>query len=186
MVQAAITVLLIPYSVDEVFATAQYLWQSTRVGRSFWRTLTFGGPVLSDQRDSAQGLNMPISQILGHFINGGVTYPWNLVACALIGAGLLGTRLLFGVEPPLYFSDHTAGCVAIVIAITAWAEVARPVRLLNVPLGLWVAASPFLLDGGGTVATVAHLAAGLALAGLSLPRGARSREHYGGWDQYIL
>jgi hypothetical protein len=33
---------------------------------------------------------------------------------------------------------------------------------------------------------VADLVAGLALAGLSLPRGTRSREHYGGWDQYIL
>jgi hypothetical protein len=86
----------------------------------------------------------------------------------------------------LYFSDHTAGCVAIVIAVTAWAEVARTVRLLNVPLGLWVAVSPFLLDGGTAVALVADLVAGLALAALSLPRGARSQEHYGGWDQYIL
>lgn len=186
LVQAAITVLLIPYSIDEVFATAQYLWQSKRVGHPFWRTLIFGGPVLSERRDSVQGLNMPIGQILGHFIKGGATYPWNLVACTLIGAYLLCTRLLFGVEPPLYFSDHTAGCVAIVIAVTAWAEVARPVRLLNVPLGLWIAASPFLLDGGAIVASVADLVAGLALAVLSLPRGTRSREHYGGWDQYIV
>jgi nucleoside-diphosphate-sugar epimerase/uncharacterized membrane protein len=186
LVQAAITVLLIPYSVDEVFATAQYLWQSKRVGRSLWRTLIFGGPVLSEQRDPVQGLNMPISQIAWEFLRGGVTYPWMLVGCTLIGAYLLCTRLLLGVEPPLYFSDHTAGCVAIVIAVTAWAEVARTVRLLNVPLGLWVAVSPFLLDGGTTVAMVADLVAGLALAGLSLPRGTRSREHYGGWDQYIL
>jgi nucleoside-diphosphate-sugar epimerase/uncharacterized membrane protein len=186
LVQAAITVLLIPYSVDEVFATAQYLWQSRRVGRSIWRTLIFGGPVLSERRDPVQGLDMPISRILNGFLSGGVTYPWNLVACALIGAYLLCTRLLFGVEPPLYFSDHIAGCVAIVIAVTAWGEVTRTVRLLNVPLGLWVAASPFVLDGGTTVALIADLVAGLAIAALSLPRGARSREHYGGWDQYIL
>jgi hypothetical protein len=51
---------------------------------------------------------------------------------------------------------------------------------------LWVTASPFLLDGGTTVALIANVAAGLALAALSLPRGTRSREHYGGWDQYIL
>jgi hypothetical protein len=125
---------------------------------------------------------MPIGQIAWEFLKGGVTYPWTLLGCTLIGAYLLCTRLLYGVEPPLYFSDHTAGCIAIVIAVTAWAEVARTVRLLNVPLGLWVAASPFLLDGGTTIALVA----GLALAGLSLPREERSREHYGGWDQYIL
>jgi hypothetical protein len=129
---------------------------------------------------------MPISRILKGFLGGGVTYPWSLVACALIGAYLLCTPLLFGFEPPLYFSDHIAGCVAIVIAVTAWGEVTRTVRLLNVPLGLWVAASPFVLEGGTTVALVVDLAAGLALAASSLPRGTRSREHYGGWDQYIL
>jgi hypothetical protein len=129
---------------------------------------------------------MPISQIAREFLKGGVTYPWTLVGCTLIGIYLLCTRLLFGVAPPLYFSDHTAGCVVIVIAVTAWAEVARTVRLLNVALGLWVAASPFVLDGGTTMALIADVAAGLALAGLSLRRGARSREHYGGWDQHIL
>ncbi|KLK90194.1 vitamin K epoxide reductase [Microvirga vignae] len=186
LVQAAITVLLIPYSVDEVFATAQYLWQSRRVGSPVWLTLIVSGPVLSEQRDPVQGLNMPIGRIAWEFLRGGVTYPWTLVGCTLIGVYLLCTRLLHGVEPSLYFSDHVAGCVAIVVAVTAWAEVARSVRLLNVPLGLWVAVSPFLLDGGTAIASVADLVAGLALAVLSLPRGTRSREHYGGWDQYIL
>ena len=30
------------------------------------------------------------------------------------------------------------------------------------------------------------VAIGLALIGLSLPRGARSEEHYGGWDRAIV
>ena len=42
LVQAAITVLLIPYSVDEVFATVQYLWQSRRIG---CHSTGFGNPV---------------------------------------------------------------------------------------------------------------------------------------------
>nr|WP_244470776.1 SPW repeat protein [Microvirga massiliensis] len=61
----------------------------------------------------------------------------------------------------------------------------RVVRRLHVPLGLWIAASPFLLDGGTTMALVADVVVGWALAALSLPRGTRSREHYGGWDRYI-
>jgi hypothetical protein len=186
LVQAAITVLLIPYSLDEVFATSQYLWRTHRVGRSLWRTLVFGGPVLSEQRDPLQGLDMPVGRILKGFIGGGVTYPWTLVLSALVGAYLLCTPLVLGVEPPLYFSDHIAGCTVLVIAVTAWAEVTRTVRLLNLPLGLWVAASPFVLGGATPVALVADLLAGLALAALSLPRGTRSSEHYGGWDQYIL
>ncbi len=41
----------------------------------------------------------------------------------------------------------------------------------------------FLLAGGSTVATLADVAIGLALIALSLPRGTRSEEHYGGWDR---
>ena len=72
------------------------------------------------------------------------------------------------------------------VAVTAMAEVARPVRFLNVPFGLAVAVSPFLFEGGTPVATVAAVIIGVALAGLSLPRGTRSEEHYGGWDQAIV
>ena len=186
LAQAALTVVLIPYSIDEVLATAQYLWQSRRAGRSFWRTLVFGGTAFSDEQDRTQGLALPLSRILREFLEGGTTYPWTLVVSTAIGGYLLCTPLLLDTRPPLYFSDHVVGCLVIVIAVTAWAEVARPVRLLNVPLGLWIALSPFMLEGGNTAATIFDVGTGLALAGLSLPRGKRSQEHYGGWDQWIV
>jgi hypothetical protein len=172
--------------VDEVLATAQYLWRSKRAGRSFWRTLLFGGPALSEARDPVQGLDMPFGQVVREFLRGGVTYPWALLAATFIGICLLCTPVFFRVELPLYFSDHVAGCLVVLIAVTAWAEVARPVRLLNVPLGLWVAASPFVLGDSNTAALISNLLAGLGLAALSLPRGTRSQEHYGGWDRYIV
>jgi hypothetical protein len=132
------------------------------------------------------GRSIKIERLPNDSLSGGVTYPWTLLAATFVGAYLLRTRLLFGVAPPLYFSDHVAGCFVIVITVTAWAEVARPVRLLNVPLGLWIAASPLLLEGGNTAALIGDLTAGLCLATLSLPRGTRSQEHYGGWDRYIV
>ena len=55
--------------------------------------------------------------------------------------------MTLGAEGPLYFSDHVVGCLVITIAVTALAEVTRAVRFFNVPLGLWVAVSPFLLAG---------------------------------------
>jgi hypothetical protein len=78
------------------------------------------------------------------------------------------------------------GCLVITVAVTAMAEVTRIVRFLNVLLGLWVAASPFLLTGANTAAMVGDVVLGLGLVLLSLPRGARSEEHYGGWDRYIV
>lgn len=59
----------------------------------------------------------------------------------------MATPLILGTEPPPHYSDHVAGCLVILIAVTAMAEIARPVRFLNVALGLSIAASPVLLAG---------------------------------------
>jgi hypothetical protein len=49
---------------------------------------------------------------------------------------------------------------------------------------LWVTVSPFLLAGAGGLSATLHVA--LGLAALSLPRGRRTKEHYGGWDRFIV
>jgi hypothetical protein len=72
------------------------------------------------------------------------------------------------------------------VSVTAMAEVARPVRLLNVAFGAWIASSPFLLEGAIGARAAGYVVAGLVLVGLSLPRGRRSQEHYGGWDRGIV
>lgn len=186
IIQAAVTVILIPYSVDEVLATVQYLWRAKRAGEPFWRTFWMGGPALSENQTPEPDLDRSPREFLKDFVLGGVTFPRTLVVSAALGVLLMATPLIFGTEPPLYFSDHIVGCLVIMIAVTAMAEVVRPVRFLNVLLGAWVAASPFLLEGGGTAAMAADIVIGLILIGLSLPRGARSEEHYGGWDRAIV
>ncbi|PDT39584.1 MULTISPECIES: NAD-dependent epimerase/dehydratase family protein [Sinorhizobium] len=186
IVQAAVTVVLIPYSIDEVLAAVQYLWRATKAGEPFWRTFWMGGPALSENQSPAPDLDRPASELIKEFITGGVNFPWTLVAGVGLGAMLMTTPLIFGSSPPLYYSDHVVGCLVILVAVTAMAEVARPVRFLNVALGAWVAASPFVLSGGGMVASVADFLLGLGLIALSLPRGTRSEEHYGGWDRAIV
>ena len=186
IIQAVVTVVLIPYSIDEVLATIQYLWRAKKAGEPFWRTFWKGGPALSENQTPEPDLDRPAWDLLREFAVGGVNFPWTLVTSAALGAFLMATPLFFGTEPPLYFSDHVAGCLVILVAVTALAEIVRPVRFLNVALGAWIAASPFLFDGGGTAASVAAVAIGLALVALSLPRGTRSDEHYGGWDRAIV
>ncbi|MQW85628.1 NAD-dependent epimerase/dehydratase family protein [Sinorhizobium saheli] len=186
IIQAAVTVVMIPYSVDEVLATIQYLWRAKRAGEPFWRTFWTGGPALSEDQKPEPDLDRPAAQVLKEFITGGVNFPWTLAASIPLGAMLMATPLVFGSDPPLYYSDHIAGCLVILVAVTAMAEVVRPLRFLNAALGAWVAASPFLLAGGNTAGAFAGVAIGLALIALSLPRGARSEEHYGGWDRAIV
>ncbi|UXN67261.1 NAD-dependent epimerase/dehydratase family protein (plasmid) [Phyllobacterium sp. A18/5-2] len=185
IIQAAVTVVLVPYSIDEVLATCQYLYRANRAGEPFWRTFWQGGPALSENQTPEPDLVRSATAVLRDFVTGGVNFPWTLVTCTALGAFLMTTPLL-GTEPPLYFSDHILGCLIIMVSVTAMAEVARPVRFLNVAFGVWIAASPFVLDGATDAGTAGGVAVGVLLIGLSLPRGKRSQEHYGGWDRVIV
>ena len=47
-------------------------------------------------------------------------------------------------------------------------------------------AAPFLLTGVGHLGAIVSVVVGIALIGLSLPRGKRSPEHYASWDKYVI
>jgi hypothetical protein len=186
LLQAAVTVVLIPYSIDEVLATCQYLLRARRAGLPFWHTLFRGGPALGKGRDPIGDLDVPLPVVVRDFVSGGVSFPWTLAASVALGVWLMCTPLVVGTEPPLYWSDHVTGCLVITIAVTAMAEVVRPLRFLNALFGLWVMASPFVLGSTTTAPLVVDIIVGGLLALLSLPRGRRSNEHYGGWDRFIV
>lgn len=91
----------------------------------------------------------------------------------------------FGTEGAIADSDHLAGALIITVAVCAMAEVARPLRFINILFGIWLIGAPWLLAANGG-ATWNDIIAGLPAIGLSLPRGRRSAEHYGAWDQYVF
>jgi hypothetical protein len=75
----------------------------------------------------------------------------------------------------------------ITVAVIAMAEVVRPLRFLNVLFGLWLIAAPWLLSDAANQAAVWNdVVVGLLVAGLNLPRGRRSNEHYGSWDRHVV
>lgn len=96
------------------------------------------------------------------------------------------TRVTFGIVPPMAHSDHLVGALVVTIAITAMAEVARPVRFVNVMFGAWLLLAPGILHGASSLAGWTGVGVGLALIALSLPRGARSKDHYGSWDRFVV
>jgi len=63
--------------------------------------------------------------------------------------------------------------------------VIRAGRFLNVLLGAWIIAAPWLLRGAGTSARYSDMLAGAFVILLSLPRGP-VRERYAGWDRFIV
>lgn len=186
LIGAAAVLLQIPYSLDELLATLQFLRRRAKAGQNWIRVFFVGD---TDEVQPGKGeqpqddFERSPGAVLKDVVAGGVGLPWNLGLAALIGLFLLFTRPLLGVEGTLANTHHVIGSLVLTVVSVAAAEVARPVRFLIVPLGLALAATPFFLDGG-TAATVLGVVLGLALVVLSLRRG-RIRERYGSWQKLI-
>jgi len=184
LLAALANVIMIPYSLDELVATGQYLVQSHGRSASLLRTFFMGGASPGSQQDKKPDFGAAWPAMAASAIRG-VTMPWTLVASAILGVWLMFSRLVFGSVPPLADSDHLVGALVVTVAVIAMAEVARALRFINVLFGAWLIVAPWLLSGGSTVAASVEVVTGIALIALSLSRGRRSAEHYGSWDYYI-
>lgn len=186
LLAALAMLIMIPYSLDELVAMGQFLVQNTRRGRPFWRSFFLGDALPGSGKDEKRpGFDLPPRQLLSDAVRG-VTIPWTLIASAILGVWLMFSRFVFGSEPPIADSDHLAGALIVTVAVIAMAEVARPLRFINIAFGLWLTAAPWLLPGADAAAAANSVIVGLVVIGLSLPRGTRSAEHYGSWDRYIV
>lgn len=186
LIQAFAMLVMIPLALDEVIAMGQYVVRSLEAGEPFLRTFLMGGPDPAARADERPAFETPLKTQVAAAA-WGVTVPWQLAAASVLGAWLMFTPLVFGTTGAMADSDHIVGGLVITVAIIAMAEVARPLRFVNVGFGLWLVAAPWLLSGVPSgLATVNSVIAGLALVALSLPRGRRSAEHYGGWDRFVV
>ena len=184
LIAALAMLIMIPFALDEVIAMGQYLYWSYCRGEPLIRIFFKGGAVEDGKEDTSDALASPAA--FWKDTTRGITLPWTLIASMAIGAFLMFTRLVFGTWGSMANSDHVVGALIITVAIIATAEVARPLRFINVLFGAWLLLAPWVLEGASTVAAAVSIVLGLALIGLSLPRGRRSSEHYAGWDRYVV
>lgn len=177
LVAAAAMLIQVPYAIDELIATIQFVRRRAKQGRSWLRVFLFGDADEAGSADDADEFGRGSFAVARDMLAGGVNLPWNLAAAGLIGASLLFTRLTLGAEDMMANSDHLMGFVILtVVSITA-AEITRVARFLLIPCGIAVASSPFLF-GADVPHMIANIVAGGAIAGLSLRRGPIS-ERYG-------
>jgi hypothetical protein len=183
LVAAAAMLIQIPYSVDELLATGQFLYRRHQAGKPFLRVLLFGDIDQGDVHER-ESFEQPPLRILSEMVAGGISLPWNLLLVILVGVYLMFTRLSVGAEGVPANADHLIGALVVTVAVTALAEVARTVRLLCVPLGFALLITPFVL-GADWPATLSSLICGLLVVGLSLPRGP-IWNRYGDWSRTIF
>lgn len=185
LIAAAAMLIQIPYSLDELLATIQFLGRRRRAGQNLLRVLFAGdtdegGDRRSPPDEFARSPMATVREMAG----GGVTLPWTLALSAAIGVWLMLTRLTLGAEGAMAGADHLIGALVLTTTAIAAAEVARPARFLNAAFGLALLVTPFVF-GTTTAGLIASGLCGLALIVLSLPRG-RIRGTYGGWNRWIV
>lgn len=184
---AAAVLVQIPYSLDELIATLQFLRRRSKAGQNWVRVLFVGdtdelhpskkGTVSADEFDQSPGA------LIKNMIGGGVGLPWNLALAAAIGLSLLFTRLTLGVDGSVANAHHVIGSLVMTVVSISAAEVARPFRYVNAILGIALMAVPFVYSAA-LAATIVSVLLGLCLIALSIKRG-EIRETYGSWDRLI-
>ncbi|TYP66305.1 vitamin K epoxide reductase family protein [Stutzerimonas stutzeri] len=183
LMQALAMLVMMPYALDELVAMGQFLKDAKRRNKPMWRTFFKGDAMEGCRQDDSPEFSGSLSGMAQQGLRG-VSLPWGLLLLCVLGVWLMFTRLIFDTEGAMANSDHLMGSLLLTVTVLALAEVARPLRFLNVPIGLWLLAAPWFLDGGSTASTIGSLAAGMLVIGLSLPRGS-IRHRYGGWNRLI-
>ncbi|MFA7441587.1 MAG: NAD-dependent epimerase/dehydratase family protein [Sphingomonadaceae bacterium] len=184
LIGAAAMLIQIPYSLDELLATLQFMRRRMRAGQSWLRVLLFGDTDDGKTEPAEDEFDQAPGAIIRKMWTGGVSLPWNLALAGLVGLLLLFSRLTIGANPALANAHHLIGFLALTVISVASAEVARPLRYLNIPLGLALIGVPFVY-GGDMAAIVLSLICGILLVVLSLRRGP-IHEQYGTWNKLIV
>jgi len=184
LIAAAAMLIQIPYSLDELLATLQFVRRRAKQGRPWLRVFLFGDTDEGAREEPADEFDRAPHRVLRDMWAGGVSLPWNLALAALLALVLPFSRLTFGADGIMADADHLLGLLALTVISLAAAEVARPLRFLLVPLGVAVAVTPFLFEAS-TAHQIVNAGIGLALVALSVRRGG-IREHYGDWDRRIV
>ena len=181
LIAAAAMLVQIPYSLDELLATAQFLRRRVNAGQSWLRVLLFGDTDAGT--DEADEFGQGPGEFLKAMWSGGVSLPWNLALAAAIGLWLMFTRVTLGAAGDQANADHLVGALSLTVVSLAAAEVARPLRFLLVPLGLAVVATS-LAFGQSNGQLVGGILCGLGLILLSWRRGP-IRARYSSWQPMI-
>lgn len=179
LVSAAFMLLMIPLSLDEVVAMVQFVVRGHREGRPWWRTFFYGGE--EEPEPALPAAVRPSDRWSPAAAVWGVGMPWNLVLSIAAGAWLMAAPAFFAPPDLAGKSDQLVGALVVTVAAVALADVGRVLRYLDVPLALWLAASPFVFGATGP-ALLNDVSIALVLLVLAFRRGP-VRERYGYWHQ---
>lgn len=190
LITAGAMLIMISPAIDEVVAMGQFLTSARREGKPFWHTFWVGGTLEQYRASPAESAattewqqRSQAARIVAALDLKNV--PWTLLVSTALGAWLMAAPAMLGVTGAAADSNHLAGALVVTWAVIAFGEVARPARLLNIPMGIWIAIAPWLLSGTTELSRWVDLIVGALLIVLSIRRG-RIEEQFGSWNRYLM
>jgi uncharacterized membrane protein len=190
LITAVAMLIMISPAIDEVVAMGQFLIGARREKQPFWRTFWVGGtleayqhagPAQSPATARWHQRSIAARIIAAMDLN---NVPWNLWLCAALGVWLMAAPGVLGSTGGAANVDHLAGALVVTLAVMGFGEVVRPIRLLNVLMGLVILGAPWILTGDTNASRWNDVIVGVMLMGLSVPRG-RIEEQFDGWNRYL-
>lgn len=179
LLTALFMLAMIPLSIDEVVAMIQFVVRRKREGASAWRVFWLGESMPERETDR----RIPANEWTLHSFLMNLIGPPTLYVSIAAGAWAMAAPGVLGFGGPAADAAIIGGALVMVVAATAIAEVARPLRFLSVPFAAWIAVAPWIA-GTGPGARWSGAAVALVVILCSIPLG-QIRERYGSFDRWI-
>ncbi|RDV15828.1 dTDP-glucose 4,6-dehydratase [Pontibacter diazotrophicus] len=185
LTSAMISLLMIPFTIDEVLATIQLMRHEKKErGTSYWKSLWFGGTMKGGDMEEKKNPETLLELTFSEAYNDLLLRPWNLFLIMLIGMWVMAAPGVLGYSGTIADSNHLAGAIIVTFAVIAMSEVARPLRYLHVLFGLWLIAAPWVLGTDNDTAMWNGVVSGIVIIALSFPKG-KVEDKRGSFDKYI-
>lgn len=166
---------MVPFALDEVIATCQYLRRAKLAGHGYWKTICYGTKEYADTAPEIAQEEAKTSEIVP---------PAGLLISMVASGTLLAIPHFFNVGGNASVNLYIAGALSMTFSVVAFAEVCRTIRLLNPLLGMWLIASLMIIPGYTATSVVAVLVLAVLISFCSLQRG-KIIHQYAGWNKYI-
>ncbi|WPP50035.1 SPW repeat domain-containing protein [Catalinimonas niigatensis] len=184
LTSAFVSLIMIPFTLDEVLASIQLLRYEKKRGKSFWQVFWFGGTMeggeIEEKMDPAVLLDKTVKTMFHDLIN----KPWNLFLVIAVGVWVMAAPGVLGYSGPMADSNHLVGAIIVTFAVISMSEVARTLRFLNILFGVWLIAAPWILGADQDIAMWNGVISGIVLIPLAFPKG-KVEDQRGGFDKYV-
>lgn len=183
---AIISLIMIPFSIDEVLATWQLMkHEKKKRNRSYWNTLWLGGTMEGGSMEKVKDPKTLLPLTAKEIFNDILIRPWNLFVITAIGIWIMSAPHILGYTGNMANSDNIVGALIVTFGVIAMSEVARMLRYINILFGLWLLVAPFIFSIEGSAVMWNGIITGALIMVFCFPKG-KIKDKRGSFDKHIF